>query len=242
MGKDWSFLSTHGRVLLALARSPDLRLREIAEAVGVTPRSAQTIVNDLVNAGYLERRRDGRRNLYQVRGDRSLRAAEGADHLVADLVRALVSGPTTPPRRGRRQSLVLACSDHRFQEPLRDLMASQGLLREAEVVLWPGGAAALTSPEGDVILEVMSLAVGAEPPRRIVLVAHQGCHVRGAFVQREDLFGGVREVNSRRHRTIRMIRETFSVDPETWYLTERGAVLVGRGGTHVDSKDVPTKI
>jgi DNA-binding transcriptional ArsR family regulator len=228
MSRKWTFLSTHGDVLLALAGKPDLRLREIAAAVGITPRAVQSTVTDLVEAGYLERRREGRRNFYRVRGDRPLEDPGTADHVVADLIRALVTGPGTgPPIEGRRNALVLGCSDHRFQEPLRTLMAGLGLLREAEVVLWPGGAASLTGPEGSLILEVMSLAVGAEPPKRVVLVAHEGCHVRGAFRSTGDPFGSAREVNRRRRSTIAKIEDAFGVRPELWYLAERGPSVVG---------------
>lgn len=217
--------------MVALAERPDLRLREIAEAVGITPRAVQSTVSDLVEAGFLDRRREGRRNFYRVRGDRPLEGSGTTDHVVADLIRALVSDPGTgPPNPGHRLALVLGCSDHRFQEPLRTLLASLGLLSEAEVVLWPGGAASLTGPEGGLILEVMSLAVGAEPPKRVVLVAHEGCHVRGAFRSTGDDFGSAREVNRRRRTTIANIQAAFGVRPELWYLTARGASLVGSRG------------
>ncbi|HEV8564376.1 MAG TPA: helix-turn-helix domain-containing protein [Actinomycetota bacterium] len=239
MSRTWSFLSTHGDVLLALAGRPDLRLREIANGVGLTPRAVQSIVTDLVDAGYLERRREGRRNFYRVRGDRPIGDSATADHVVADLIRALVTGPGTgPPRPGQRNALVLGCSDHRFQEPLRTLLASLGLLLEAEIVLWPGGGASLTGPEGGLILEIMSLAVGAEPPTRVVLVAHEGCHVRGAFRSTGDSLADAREVNRRRHRTIELVRTAFGVRAELWYLSARGASLVGapaRAGAELES-------
>jgi DNA-binding Lrp family transcriptional regulator len=228
MARPWSFLSNHGEILLAIARRPETRLREIAESVGITPRAVQSMVTDLVEAGYLERRREGRRNSYRVRGDRPIGHGVPADHVVADLIRALVTDPGAgSPLPGRRHALVLACSDHRFQEPLRTLMSTLGLLREAEVVLWPGGAASLTGPEGALILEIMALAVGAEPPERVVLVAHEGCHVRGAFRSTGDAFADAKEVNRRRRRTIDMVERWFDVRPELWYLAQRGATLVG---------------
>lgn len=228
MPRIWSFLSNHGYVLLAIARHPDLRLREIADEVGITPRAVQAIVTDLVGAGYLERRREGRRNFYRVRGDRPLEAPGAEDHVVADLIRALVTGPGIgPPGRGGARALALACSDHRFQEPQRALMASLGLLAEAEVVLWPGGAASLTGPEGNLILEIMLLALGEDQPRRVVLVAHEDCHVRGAFRSTGDMFADAREVNRRRRRTVEMIEGAFGLGPELWYLSRRGASRVG---------------
>jgi predicted transcriptional regulator of viral defense system len=95
---DWSFFSNHGLALLAIARRPDLRIREVAAALGITERSAQGILSDLVAEGYLERVREGRRNRYVVREDRPLRHPTTRDHSVAELVRFLGKAP----RRGAR--------------------------------------------------------------------------------------------------------------------------------------------
>ena len=62
----WSFLSKHGRVLLCTAHDPGARLRDIAATVGMTERSAYGIVTDLTAAGYAVKRKDGRRNRYQI--------------------------------------------------------------------------------------------------------------------------------------------------------------------------------
>ena len=62
----WSFLSKHGRVLLCIADDPGARLRDIAASVGITERSAYGIVTDLTAAGYAVKRKDGRRNRYQI--------------------------------------------------------------------------------------------------------------------------------------------------------------------------------
>ena len=56
----WTFLTNHAHVLLCLVRSPEWRLREVAQAVGVTERAVQRIVTDLEEGGYLTRRRAGR--------------------------------------------------------------------------------------------------------------------------------------------------------------------------------------
>ena len=59
-------MTKHGRVLLCIAHDPGVRLRDIAATVGVTERSAYGIVADLTAAGYAVKRKDGRRNRYQV--------------------------------------------------------------------------------------------------------------------------------------------------------------------------------
>jgi predicted ArsR family transcriptional regulator len=62
----WSFLTNHARVLIRLAEDPDVRLREVGDAVGITERAAHRIVTDLIAAGYVSRARNGRRNRYTV--------------------------------------------------------------------------------------------------------------------------------------------------------------------------------
>lgn len=82
----WTFLTNYGHVLLVIAARPDLRLRDIAEYVGITERAAQRIVRELVDEGYLTRRRVGRRNEYQVERDQELRHTLQTHRTVGDLV------------------------------------------------------------------------------------------------------------------------------------------------------------
>ncbi len=91
MTRDWAFLSAHGHVLLAIARNPDVRLREIAAEVGVTERTVATVLGDLVEAGYVTRRREGRRNHYDVHHDLPLRHLQQADVDVGGLLQLLGS-------------------------------------------------------------------------------------------------------------------------------------------------------
>jgi predicted transcriptional regulator len=63
---EWTFLSNHGHVLVSLARDPEARMRDVAEAVGITERAVQQIVSDLVVQGYLHKEKVGRRNRYEV--------------------------------------------------------------------------------------------------------------------------------------------------------------------------------
>jgi len=70
---EWSFLTSHARVLLCIAHDPGVRLRDIAARVCITERSAYGIVTDLTDAGYVVKERDGRRNRYQVQTHLPLR-------------------------------------------------------------------------------------------------------------------------------------------------------------------------
>jgi predicted transcriptional regulator len=62
----WTFLTNHGHVLVCLAATPDARLRDVAERVGITERAVQQIVRELEQSGYVVKQRVGRRNNYTV--------------------------------------------------------------------------------------------------------------------------------------------------------------------------------
>ena len=52
----WTFVTNHAAVLLCLARDSGIRMRDVADRVGITERAAQRIVADLANEGYVTRR------------------------------------------------------------------------------------------------------------------------------------------------------------------------------------------
>jgi hypothetical protein len=91
----WRFITNHGHVLEVIARDPTSRMRDIARAVGVTERTAAQIVNNLVDAGYLTKTRDGRRNRYEVHEELPLRHPQHRHHTVGGLIRFL-EGPPEP--------------------------------------------------------------------------------------------------------------------------------------------------
>jgi DNA-binding MarR family transcriptional regulator len=69
----WTFLSNHGHALIYLSQNPDARLRDIAEAVGITERFAHAVIADLVDAGYVTSTKTGRRNTYAVNPELTFR-------------------------------------------------------------------------------------------------------------------------------------------------------------------------
>lgn len=69
----WRFLSNHTQVLLCIAANPEMRLRDIADHVGITERAAQRIVADLADAEYIQREKTGRRNRYAINRNREMR-------------------------------------------------------------------------------------------------------------------------------------------------------------------------
>ena len=87
MKRAWTFLSNHSHVLIALAKDPKLRIRDIALEVGITERAVAQILADLQEARVLTKRRVGRRNVYLVDANAPLRHAVESHRTVADLLR-----------------------------------------------------------------------------------------------------------------------------------------------------------
>lgn len=94
--EDWTFLSNHGHVLVCLAASPDVRLRDIAAQVGISERAVQQIVGDLEAAGYVERTKVGRRNRYAVHRAQRFRHPLEAGVEVGDFLGLVVSEDGRP--------------------------------------------------------------------------------------------------------------------------------------------------
>jgi DNA-binding MarR family transcriptional regulator len=89
-GRGWQFVTNHTQVLLCVSRDPDVRLRDIAEVVGITVGSAQRILAELIDAGFVERERQGRRNRYRVKTDSPmLRHAAQDDQEIGGLLELL---------------------------------------------------------------------------------------------------------------------------------------------------------
>lgn len=76
-------------MLHALALRGDPTIRELADAVGITERAVQHILDDLEQAGVLRRRREGRRNRYDINPDVPLRHPIEAHRTVRDLLEML---------------------------------------------------------------------------------------------------------------------------------------------------------
>jgi hypothetical protein len=99
---DWTLLSTHARVLVEIARDPDVRLRDLAAECNMTERAIQRIVADLEQTGYVSHTRVGRRNRYTVDPDRTFRHHAHADYPVGPLL-ALFTTPATARKRESRR-------------------------------------------------------------------------------------------------------------------------------------------
>jgi DNA-binding MarR family transcriptional regulator len=87
--KPWTFLTNHAQVLLCLAQTPDIRLRDVAERVGITERATQRILAELVEAGFVKTERVGRRNRYTVDSEHAMRHSAQFGHEIGTLLQAL---------------------------------------------------------------------------------------------------------------------------------------------------------
>jgi DNA-binding MarR family transcriptional regulator len=94
--KTWTFLTNHAQVLICLAEDPDIRLRDVAERVGITERATQRILAELVESGYVTTTRVGRRNRYVVDREHAMRHTAQIGHDIGTLLEAL-SPQEAPP-------------------------------------------------------------------------------------------------------------------------------------------------
>jgi MarR family len=144
----WTFLTSHARVLLLVAHDPGVRLRDIAASLGISERSAFGIVTDLVEAGYVVKEKDGRRNRYHIQGHLPLPEPTSQERTVGEVLALLTgTGPAAAckpaaaaggPGRGRngpratRKQMPGEPSAHPDSAPRRDSPRSRGTGREEE--------------------------------------------------------------------------------------------------------------
>lgn len=94
--RSWTFLTNHAHVLLAIASSPDVRVRDLAQLVGVTERTAIQIIDDLEADGYITRERVGRRNRYHIDRSHPLRHPLEEHHEIDALLQAVSHASARP--------------------------------------------------------------------------------------------------------------------------------------------------
>ena len=82
----WTFLTNHAQVLLCVAHDPGARLRDIAASLNITERSAFGIIADLVQAGYVVKEKDGRRNRYHIQAHLPLPEPAARDRTVGEVL------------------------------------------------------------------------------------------------------------------------------------------------------------
>ena len=86
-------------MLVCIAHDPGIRLREIGDTVGITERAAHRIVGELADAGYVARRREGRRNHYTIQAHLPLPDPLAREQKIGDLLDVLA-----PPKGSTRKA------------------------------------------------------------------------------------------------------------------------------------------
>lgn len=89
MTKRWTFLSHHAHVLIALDTEPDTKIEDLSKILGITSRSVVNVLNELVEGGYLNKNKVGRRNHYAINKKAKLRHATSRGKSVGDLINSL---------------------------------------------------------------------------------------------------------------------------------------------------------
>jgi phosphoribosyl-AMP cyclohydrolase len=174
---DWSFLTNHARVLLCIAHDPGARLRDIAAILGITERRAHGIITDLTEAGYVVKRKDGRRNRYEIQASLPLPEPGTREPAVGEVLAVLLGTPTALPGRQtpREPAVTVLFIGYANEEAL------QTSLRERIAVLWSTSRNELWrkgATSGDV-LELAEIRVNCEQNSLLYLVRRTtggACH------------------------------------------------------------------
>ncbi len=92
----WMLLTNHAQVLVCVARDPGIRLHDIGDRLGITERAAYRIVAETVDAGYIRRERNGRRNVYTINADLPLPDAIAGEQSIGEVLAVLTDVAVTP--------------------------------------------------------------------------------------------------------------------------------------------------
>ena len=92
---DWSLLTNHGRLLLAIENEPGLRVRDMADRLKLSERGVALILRDLREAGYVTSCREGRRVFYSVVSDKPMRTDFLRHQTVGQLLQLLAAAETS---------------------------------------------------------------------------------------------------------------------------------------------------
>lgn len=82
----WTFLTNHTHILVVLAREPSMRIRDLADEVGITQRAVQRILAELTESGIIKVRKEGRRNNYMINRKTRLRHPLENRHTIGELL------------------------------------------------------------------------------------------------------------------------------------------------------------
>ena len=90
--KKWTFITNHGAVLAIISRTKRITALDIANQLGITERSVRRVIADLVDAGYIDSKRERGVNEYELNPKLPLRRPEMQDLNVKELLECLSAG------------------------------------------------------------------------------------------------------------------------------------------------------
>ncbi len=70
---EWTFITKYAVVLSIITDNPRITALEIAGRVGVTERAVRKLIAELYEAGYIRKKKEGRRVKYSINPDQPLR-------------------------------------------------------------------------------------------------------------------------------------------------------------------------
>ena len=82
------FLTNYALVLRHIARQPRITTRELSDIVGITERTVLRIINDLLEAEYITKMHEGRRNRYSINPNKAISAPGLEDIPAEELLKA----------------------------------------------------------------------------------------------------------------------------------------------------------
>jgi len=86
---EFKFLTNHALVFSHIARQPRITARELSDIIGITERATLRIIDDLLQAEYITKTREGRRNRYHINSDISISPPGLEDVAVESLLKML---------------------------------------------------------------------------------------------------------------------------------------------------------
>lgn len=134
MPDSWTLLTKHAVVLLALSRSPESTIGEIANATGLSLRWTAQVIGDLVDAGYLRRRRAGKSYTYGVEAEMPLRQ-DLVRHTDVSHLTALLDAPDATSRQRDELASELRSLRHEIGSEERRLEELRGERQRLEAIV-----------------------------------------------------------------------------------------------------------
>ncbi len=86
---EWTFLTNHALVLSFLAQHPRITARELSTAMVITERAVRRFIADLHAAGYISKKREGRRIKYRINPDLNIRHNTHQEIAIGDFLKVL---------------------------------------------------------------------------------------------------------------------------------------------------------